>query len=177
MNDCETMTVRNASKVACASGGPSGCAPRRRTRSFTAMKYVGIPVRRPKRRGFLLVELMVGLILLGIVATILPVTLRAVYQHRQQERFERLAQLELANQVALLQANSVRAVEGSSHSLSDWFQQLYPSAGLTVSTQNHSQEEDALVPVRITIEHRADAEQRPLRQSLTTWLIQTEEQP
>ena len=178
MNEINGMTDRSGPVMTHAANGLLRCvADGGACSPAQANRRCGSRGGRSRRRGFLLVELMVGLILLGIVATILPVTLRAVYQHRQQERFERLAQLELANQVAALQADSPETVDGRRYRLSVWFQDLYPSAGLTVSMENHLHEEDALIPVRITILHRADAEQRPLRQSLTTWLMRPEVQP
>jgi len=67
------------------------------------------------RRGFLLIELIVAMILLGTVAAVLPVTLNAVYKQRQQERFERLAQLELSNIITRMR------IDDAHRQLSDWF--------------------------------------------------------
>jgi len=119
------------------------------------------------RRGFLLIELIVAMILLGTVAAVLPVTLNAVYKQRQQERFERLAQLELSNIITRLR------IDNSDHQLSDWFLEMYPDASVEfVSGQQAA--DTTLAPTIISILREQTESQPPLQQTLTTWIQRPE---
>jgi type II secretory pathway pseudopilin PulG len=119
------------------------------------------------RRGFLLIELIVAMILLGTVAAVLPVTLNAVYKQRQQERFERLAQLELSNIITRLR------IDEADHQLSDWFQEMYPDASIEISSGQQAADTTP-APTLVSIRREESDSQPPLQQTLTTWIERPE---
>lgn len=132
---------------------------------------------RALRSGFLLAELVIALILLGIVASVLPVVLNAVYQQRQQERFERTAQLELANVATRIRQASGPTAATEPPELSAWFLRLYPDAELQVQFGATTADDPATLPVTMTISQAWGEEHPALKQSLTTWRFQREVLP
>lgn len=133
--------------------------------------------RERPRDGFLLVELLVALILLTVLASVLPMALKGVYNQRQRERFERTAQLELSNAATQLrQADDLTAaVDG--YELSEWFRKLYPAAEVELTVAEGATEEFQTVAVTINIRHAWGEAHPPLQQSLTTWIIPQKEAP
>ena len=127
------------------------------------------------RKGFLLVELVVALILVGTVATVLPVALKTVYQQRQQERFERLAQLELSNVVTRLELNGPK-VDPENIQLSGWFQVMYPDASVEIVPGVQPTKDIPIIPFTVSVLRPRGDSQPPLKQQLTTWLEQQKEE-
>lgn len=125
------------------------------------------------RAGFLLIDLMVALILVGAVASVLPVMLASVYQQRQQERFERLAQLELSNTAVRLQADQEPPV-ASEAQLSTWFQKTFPHATMKITMGTVASDDLPLVPVSITVSRPGRTGHPAQQQSLTTWVTAKE---
>ncbi len=119
------------------------------------------------RRGVLTIELIVAMILLGTVAAVLPVTLNAVYKQRQQERFERYSQLELAILITRLQINETEPL------LSDWFQERYPDAIVDIST-GQTTDDLKLIPTTVSIRRKRSDSQLLQQQTLTTWIERQE---
>lgn len=127
------------------------------------------------RSGFLLIDLMVALILVGAVAGVLPVMLASVYQQRQQERFERLAQLELSNTAVRLQAEDQLPVK-SEQQLSTWFQNTFPHATMQITIETVEADNLPLIPVSIAISQPGRTGQPVHQQSLTTWITAREDE-
>jgi type II secretory pathway pseudopilin PulG len=129
---------------------------------------------RSRRHGFLLIEMVVALILVGTVATVLPVALNAVYRQRQQERFERLAQLELSNVVTRLELAG-SAVEVDDIQLSGWFQDMYPDASVEIVPGVQATNDIPTIPFTVSILRPRGDSQPPLKQQLITWLERRQE--
>ena len=127
------------------------------------------------RKGFLLVELVVALILVATVATVLPVALNAVYQQRQQERFERLAQLELSNVVTRLELEGP-TVDPNEMRLSGWFQNMYPDASVEIVAGVQATNDIPIIPFTVSVLRPRGDSQPPLQQQLTTWLARRQEE-
>lgn len=145
---------------------------------FSQHTIPGIAPRRVRTRdGFLLVELLIALILLTVVASVLPVALKAVYNQRQQERFERTAQLELSNAATQLRQQDEQMPGADAYQLSEWFRRLYPAAEVQVTVADVSPEEPQMVAITLTIRHPWGESRPPLQQSLTTWLFRQEDAP
>lgn len=127
------------------------------------------------RSGFMLVEMLVALILLATVATMVPLLLKTVYQQRQQERFFRFAQIELANIAVRLKANDLKGDVSDDVKLSVWFRQYCPDASVQLTRSKTPEIYEGLQSYRVSIS-RPDGEERPdLTQALTVWVEPVEE--
>jgi type II secretory pathway pseudopilin PulG len=147
--------------------------PRRDT--WTAPPQRGL-WRLRRRNGFMLVEMLVGLILLATVATMVPLLLRTVYQQRQQERFCRFSQMELANIAVQLRAHSSDGNVTDDITLSEWFRQYFSDATMQLTPVESSERLVGLQSYQIAIT-RPGGDARPdSNQVLTVW-IETAREP
>lgn len=128
-----------------------------------------------RRSGFMLVEALVALILLVTVVTMVPLLLRTVYQQRQQERFCRFAQIELANTAVRLRSNGAERDVADNVVLSEWFRQYCPDATMQVTSIEASDFPAGVLIYQITI-RRPNGDERPdSSQALTVWVEAGEE--
>ncbi|MCA9083808.1 MAG: hypothetical protein KDA81_07120 [Planctomycetaceae bacterium] len=126
------------------------------------MKLVVRCLPSERRRGSITAEVIVAAIMLSSVALVLTPALRSVIDHRQVARFETLALVELNNLATQIHSNSSLEL-----SLSDWFQQRYPGARLTVTPDVAS--DNILAGTRLQIA-RTDRPGRPdVIRSLVVW--------
>jgi len=123
----------------------------------------------------MLVEMLVALLLLTTVATMVPLLLRTVYQQRQQERFCRYSQLELANIAERLRSTADEGAPPNDVVLSDWFQSYCPTAELQLAASENPGVSAGLKSYQISIS-RLNGDNRPASiQALTVWIENTEE--
>ncbi len=125
-----------------------------------------------RRRGSLMVEMVVCTLMLSVVAAVLAPGIHAIHAQRKATRFDTYALMELNNQAALLQDATL-----SKQELSAWFSDRYPEAELTVEIVASEPADDALLDddataVRLTIA-RPSADARPdVSRSLVVWMPQ-----
>jgi type II secretory pathway pseudopilin PulG len=86
-----------------------------------------------KRRGVMLLEVVIAAIILSTAMALLVPGLAASARQREQRRFEVLSRLELGNLRVVAESRGTSATAGQL-SLSGWFQRQYPDAVLQVES-------------------------------------------
>jgi len=118
---------------------------------------------RLRRRGSLMVEMVVCTILLSVVGLILAPTIQSVNRQRKAQKFEALTAIELNNLVEMIKATGETSTE-----LESWYTQRFPSAELTVNVQSDPDETMRAVQLQITRPQFGDHTMQ--QRSLLFWL-------
>ena len=98
-----------------------------------------------RRKGSLVVEIIVCTVLLSAVASVLVPGIRAISRQRKATRFDTLALIELNNV-----ATKVRRLDRSEVNLTNAFQSRYPEAELTLEGRD-ADAQLSLPSVKITL--------------------------
>ena len=117
-----------------------------------------------RRRGSLVVEIIVCTVLLSVVASILVPGIRAISRQRKATRFDTLALIELNNVAA-----KVRKLDREDVDLTAAFQSRYPDAKLALEDRERD-EQLGLPSVKITLSRPAGDALPEVTRSLTIWL-------
>lgn len=128
---------------------------------------------RIRRRGSLMVEMVVCTILLSAVAAVVAPGIKAVFEQRKKTRYETLTILELNNQQVKLQAG----VEIADLQLSPWFAKRYPDATLNAEPVQVAADEEQMRPIRLSIVRQSDDAGRASRHRLVVWTVDREGTP
>ncbi len=119
--------------------------------------------RLHRRRGSLMVEMVVCTVLLTAVTAILVPGIHAVHQQRKLMRYDAHTVIELNNLAALSSAEKPQDLK-----LSTWFTDRY--SGVTLSVEAVEAKDEAELPAAIFTITRSTQEGRPdIRRSLTVW--------
>ncbi len=119
-----------------------------------------------RRRGSLLVEMVVCTVLLSVVAALLVPGIHAVHEQRKAARFDAMAIIELNNLAAGIR-RGVNTVE-----LSDWFQQRYPQT--TFSAVPVAGDAAGMAAVRLVLTVPSTDARPDVVRTLVVWTEQQE---
>lgn len=121
-----------------------------------------------RRRGSLLIEMVVCTMLLSVVALVLVPGIFAVHQQRMHARVETLTMIELNNV-----ANRLRHANDNTAALSPWFTARYPDSKLEVTpiSANQAAETSPAWPqaLRLRISRPAPEGLPPWNRDLVIW--------
>lgn len=120
-----------------------------------------------RRRGSLMVEMVVCTAMLTIVSAVLVPGIYAVHQQRKATRYATLTLLELNNLAALAGRQDPETLK-----LSSWFTDRYGQTKLQVEnvTLPGAELQTDFTPVRLTIIQTTPEEQPDVSHSLVVWL-------
>lgn len=172
----------------------------RRSARDRALKDEAVFHGAARRRGAIVVEIVICSVMLATVSLILVPALTAVSRQRQEIRFKTLSMTEINNlhQDLLRESTagkSLKSIAESGLQLSDWFRSRYAEASLHVTLlpevmpAEAAAESDvpaiqsapvttaALVPVRITISRPSGIERPDLTSSLVVWVVDRSDVP
>ncbi len=134
----------------------------------------------PRRKGSLVVEMVVCTILLSVISLVLVPAIHAMQQQRQAIRFQTLSRIELNNLYQRLQEESKVASQNEAAlsqlvALTDAFLARYPEATLScrlpvASSTSLSAADGQLVPVSLRISTPQGLNQPDQECSVVVWL-------
>ncbi|MCP4787160.1 MAG: hypothetical protein GY903_11290 [Fuerstiella sp.] len=127
-----------------------------------------------RRRGSLMLEMVVAAVMLSTVAAILVPGIYAVHQQRQATRFDALSLIELNNLSAVTRNNG--AADGDTLKLSEWFTKRYVDATLEVEEVASAAVDVPLRALRFTIVRPAGDSRPDFRHSMVAWVSAREVQ-
>jgi len=116
-----------------------------------------------RRRGSLMIEMVVCTVLLSVVTAVLVPGIYAIHNQRKAARYDALAVIELNNQMALATEKS----NEEEPKLTEWFAKRYPEATLSVKKVDSGDE--ILTAVRFTIVRPLAEAVPPVERSLVAW--------
>ncbi|MCR9200988.1 MAG: type II secretion system GspH family protein [Planctomycetaceae bacterium] len=123
---------------------------------------------RSRRRGSLMVEMVVCTILLSVVGLILAPAIQSVNRQRKAQKFEILTAIELENLVERLRVqNQDDSFLPSEMSLEDWYHRRFPTATLSVES---STAETGWTSVRLQITQPQNGGHVEQTRSLMCWM-------
>lgn len=116
-----------------------------------------------RRRGSLMIEMVVCTVLLSVASTVLVPGIYAVHRQRRATKYDTLAVVELNNLAARVMSQGSQEL-----TLSTWFATRYPDVRLTVS-EITSDTDQPLSAFRLQLTRQRPPGQPEVHRSLVVW--------